>query len=263
MANYIDQELLCEAYTHFNIEEYPSEATRAQLKTELKHFFEERAKFLFGEEISIEIEFEEGSLKTKLKVIGKKSILGAVALVTAYGSIRAGIDSIARDSTMLAQSGILEIAFRSKTAFCDQVAVERRKGVFGRASEFMTQLDGIRDVLNTSTIPDKQEALNTFNRRINDLITWDQRIDSLFAKLENSSTKGCIAAGLLEELAKLSDEAPWLEELEGKSFRSRTLRADAELYAKLKGSAAAMQGVVAIAKKKMVERVMQAEPKNA
>ncbi len=262
MANYIAQEVLSEAYTHFDVDAYPSESELAQIKSELISFFEERAKFLFGDAITVTVEFEEGSLKTRLKVLGASALI-ATTLVADYGSIREGIDRISRDATMLAQSGILEIAFRSKTAFCDQVTVERRKGVYGRASDLMGQLDGIREAFSNPSIPDKQESLNILNRRINDLVVWDQRVDTLFAKLENDETKGCIASGLLEELAHLPDEAAWLKELQGKSFRARAIQSDTALYTSLEGAAAAMRAVIALAKQKMVDRVKQVESKKA
>jgi hypothetical protein len=262
MANYIAQEILSEAYTHFEIDEFPSDQALNKVKADLIGFFEERAKFLFGDAVTVTVEFEEGSLKTRLKVLGASAII-ATNLVADYGSVREGIDRISRDATMLAQSGILEIAFRSKTAFCDQVTVERRKGVYGRASDLMSQLDAIREVLNNPSIPDKKDALNDFNRRVNDLIVWDQRVDTLFAKLENNETKGCIASGLLEELARLPDEAIWLKELQGGSFRAKAIKSDVALYTSLQGAAGAMKAIITIAKNKMVDRVKQVEPKNA
>jgi hypothetical protein len=260
MANYIDQEILCEAYTHFEIDAYPTEQERARLTAELTAFFEERAKFLFGGDVWVVVEFEEGSLKTKLKVLGVGALL-ATNLVSNYGSVRQGIDTIAKDSTMLAQSGVLEIAFRTQTAFCDAVSVEKRKGVYGRASDLMSKLDPIRDELSRVEIPLKPAALKLLDKRIGDLVEWDLTVDRLFEKLNNDATKGCIAAGLQQELAKLPVEAPWAAQLKSSSFRTQALQSDADLYGKLGSTAGAMANVVAIVKKKMADRVKQAEPK--
>jgi hypothetical protein len=261
LANYIDQEILCEAYTHFEIDDFPSKTELDRIKRDLIAFFDERAKFLFGEDVHVEVEFEEGSLKTRLKVLGQSALL-ATALVSNYGSIRQGIDTVAKDSTMLAQSGVLEIAFRTKTAFCDSVAVEKRKGVYGRASAFMSELDQIREEFSRTAIPEKPAESKLFEKRVGDLIAWDLRVDELFAKLQNNATKACIAAGLLEELERMPDQAAWAAQLAGHSFRAQGIRSDAQLSSRLGSAAAGMEKAVAVIKKKMLNRVNQLAPQN-
>lgn len=259
MANYIDQEILCEAYTHFEIAEFPSKQELDRIKQDLVAFFDERAKFLFGEDVRVEVEFEEGSLKTRLKVLGKSALVAA-ALLSQYGSIRQGIDTIAKDSTLLAQSGVLEIAFRTKTAFCDSVAVEKRKGVYGRASAFMSELDPIREEFSRSAFPEKQSEIKLFEKRVGDLIAWDLRVDELFGKLQNDATKACIAAGLLEELDRLPNQAVWASLLSNKSFRAQVILSDPQLSSRLGSAVGGMEKAVAVVKKKMLDRVNQFAP---
>jgi hypothetical protein len=262
MANYIDQEILCEAYTHFDVEEYPSEQERAKLKRDLLAFFTERAQFLFGENVEVVVEFEEGSLKTRLKVIGSAAAIAA-GIVTSYGSFRQGVDQIAKDSQMLAQSGVLEIAFRTKTAYCDRINVERRKGVFGRAHERVLQLDSIRGRLSEVGIPPDMAALKPFTATINALQRWDDQTDSLFLKLENDETKACIAAGLLEEIERLPDELSWASLLTGKGIRSQAIQANATLYGATAGEHERYKAVTAVVKRKMLMRVQQYAPRKS
>lgn len=260
MANYIHQEILCEAYTHFKVEEYPSEESLSKLKAELVSFFEERAIFLFGNDIKVVVEFEKGSLKTKLKVLGGSLIISIPSLIANYGSIRQGVDTIVKDSTVLAHSGVLEIAFRTKTAFCDNIAIEKRKGVFGRTSELMTELDTIREILNSPTLPENSQQLKQFNQALGSLISWDSKVDKLMAKLENDSTKACISAGLSEELEKLQDEPPWADSLTSNTFRVKVLKSDIDKYQKINSASQSMQNTVAAVKKKMEQRTNHFTP---
>jgi hypothetical protein len=261
VANYIDQEILCEAYTHFEVENYPTQGERDQLKGELLAFFTERAHFLFGENVEVFVEFEEGSLKTTLKVVASAAVL-ATTLVTAYGSFRQGVDQISKDSQMLAQSGVLEIAFRTKTAYCDRINVERRKGVFGRAHERLLQLDSVRARISGTDLPSDSKELKLFTLTVNALTKWDDQTDNLFAKLENDETKACISAGLLEELAKLPDELVWAPMLNGRGIRSQAIQANARFYGEIVGEHERYKAVAASIKKKMLLRVQQYETKN-
>jgi hypothetical protein len=70
VANYIKNEVLTEAYTHLQVDIKDDPLAMERLKSEMVSFFLQRAKFLFGENVQVEIEFEEGSLITKLRIIG-------------------------------------------------------------------------------------------------------------------------------------------------------------------------------------------------
>lgn len=163
-------------------------------------FFSERAKFLFGEDVSIEIEFEEGSLVTKLKVVGSAALVLNLAFIQ-YGSFRQSVDYLVKDSTQLAQSANLEMVFRTKAAYCDRVSVEKRKGVFGRVDELLGELDSIKNQLGESSMPRNKRALSGFEKVTTErLLDWHKKVEALFDKLDHDDTKACVSAGLLEEI---------------------------------------------------------------
>ena len=56
MANYINREVLCEAYTHLDIQTYSKQEDREKLEAELKEFIQPRAKFMFGDAVEVNIE---------------------------------------------------------------------------------------------------------------------------------------------------------------------------------------------------------------
>lgn len=130
MANYIKAEILAEAYTHLEIDLFEDKAKLESLKRELTSFFQERASFLFGTDVEIKVEFEEGSLKTKIIAIGSAAAT-LTAVVGAYGDFRQSVTQLASDATSLAQSANMEVIFRTKTPHCDRLRIEKRKGVFG------------------------------------------------------------------------------------------------------------------------------------
>ena len=73
MANYLKKDILCEAYTHLDIGLYENKEELDKLKRNMQNFLEERARFLFGDEVTVQVSFEEGSLKTTLTVLGCQS----------------------------------------------------------------------------------------------------------------------------------------------------------------------------------------------
>lgn len=263
LANYIDEEILCEAYTHLEIDIFQDKAKLAKLKSELISFMEERAKFFFlGDDVQVKIEFEEGSLKTRIIVIGA-AVSTIVSGISAYGSFRSGVDQIAKDATMLAQSANQELIFRTRTAYCDRISIERRKGVFGRVDALLGELDVIRPMISESTLPSRPIELKTFNGAVEKLVEWDTKADKLFGKLNTVQTQECIAAGLLEELDKFPDAAPWEADLTNKSFRASLVSADPEKEADLVAAAARFASLMKSLREKMAARVKANAPQQA
>ena len=263
MANYIDEEILCEAYTHLEIDIFQDKAKLTKLKSELTSFMEERAKFFFlGDDVQVKIEFEEGSLKTRIIVIGAAAST-IIAGVSAYGSFRSGVDQISKDATMLAQSANQELIFRTRTAYCDRISIEKRKGVFGRVDALLGELDVIRPVVSEPNIPSRPIELKTFNGAVEKLLDWDAKADKLFGKLNTVETQECIAAGLLEELDKLPDAAPWETDLKKKSFRASLINADPKKEADLVAAAARFASLVKSLRGKMAARVKVNAPQQA
>lgn len=262
MTHYINEEILCEAYTKLDIDIFHDKEKLAGLKRDLMSFFGERAKFYLGEGVKIEIEFEEGSLITKLKVIG-----GAVAIlagaIDAYGSFRQGVSQISEDATTLAQSANLEVVFRTKAAYCNRIDAERRKGIFGRVNDFIRRLDGAHTKVIESKLPTNMISLKTFNSATDDLISWDTASDKLFGKLTDEPTIACISAGLLEELEKLPEQAPWSEELKGTSFRATIANGDPKLAGLIAAAETRYSVSLREIKKSMQQRVDLYAPKKS
>ncbi|MET3550453.1 hypothetical protein [Burkholderia sp. 567] len=263
MANYIDEEILCEAYTHLEIDIFQDKVKLEKLKNEIATFMEERAKFFFlGDDVSVRVEFEEGSLKTRVIVLGAAAST-LVAGISAYGSFRAGVDQIAKDATMLAQSANQELIFRTRTAYCDRISIEKRKGVFGRVDALLGELDAVRFAVANSKLPTRLIELREFNGASDKLVEWGGKSDKLFEKLSAAETEGCIAAGLLEELERFPDAAPWESDIQKKSFRATIAESDLKNASNLAAAAAKYASIIKLLRKKMETRLKAIAPRQA
>lgn len=281
MANYIDKEILCEAYTHLDIGLYEDKTALENLRKQLEPFFQERARFLLGEDVEIQIEFEEGSLRTKLQVLGSagKLLLASAGLTTSagattaagyainavikYGDFRVGIEQFASDAAALAQSANLEVIFRTKTAYCDRVTIEKRKGIFGRVDELLSNLSTLHNRANNKDFSYPSNVLRESTYIVEQLIIWDMRLGKLFDKTDSSLTEECIAGGLLEELKRMPKKLAWQNELDNESFKTKILKSDPALYGQLEGVSAQYKATVKSIQQKLEDRYKAAHKNNS
>ena len=113
------------------------------------------------------------------------------------------------------------------------------------------------------TLPSRPIELKTFNGAVEKLVEWDTKADKLFSKLNTVETQECIAAGLLEELDKLPDAAPWETDVKKKSFRASLIDADPKKEADLVAAAARYASLVKSLRDKMAARVKANAPQQA
>ena len=258
MANYIDRELLCEAYTHLDIETHNDANNREKLEADLREFILPRARFIFNEEVELRFEFDEGSLKTKIAILGS-----AAALISSYGGFRQGVDQLARDAVVLAQAANLEVIFKTRTQLCDRIRIEKRSGVFGRINELLRTAQELRDVVGQHRFPNTERDLDLASLNVEALTTWYNDVDKLLHKLESDETKSCVAAGLLEELERFPEQLPWVEDAKSDSFRARMLKEDVDLAARVDAIAARYARLLALTKEQLLRVVKASAPRNA
>lgn len=249
MANYINQEILCEAYTHLNIDIFDNKEALQKLKNVLIPYFSERAKFLLGSEVEVRIEFEEGSLKTKLQVVGSaglvlmnalspatlpgKAVTGLTAVTLAYKPFKESIQQLSEDAKALAQSANLEVIFQTQTPYCDRVNIERRNGVFGRVEDLLAQLDNVASLVGNDDVPSNQIELNESIRAVERLNLWSNKADNLFEKISSPLTEECIAGGLLESIKNMPLDFAWEKKLNNGGLSSKIIKSDPQHYGQL------------------------------
>ena len=255
MANYISNEILAEAYTHLDIDTFQNKPELEKLRRDLTSFFQERASFLFGTDVNIKVEFEEGSLKTRIIATGSL----AAALVAGYPNFRAGISHLSGDASMLAHSANMEVVFRTRTAPCDRIRIEKRKGVFGRVDALITELDAAASLIANVALPRTHVQLKHTSDATAALLAWDNNVDRLFSKFDDPETELCVAQGLLEELAQLPRSVPWYSELNGRGIRANMTRSDPHLAGLIDGEAARYAATIKAIEKKLKTRTIVAK----
>jgi hypothetical protein len=252
MANYINEEILCEAYTHLEIDVYNDKQALQKLENELIPFFEERAKFLLGDNIKVRVEFEEGSLKTKLQVIGSAGLLicspvikdiyqnpvaYTVGAIISYPTFKESVIHLSQDISSLAQSANLEVIFRTKAKYCDRVTVEKRKGIIGRVGELISELENIENLMKPDEIRSFDSELSQAENIVNKLIKWEGKAEILFNKLDNPITEECFASGLNEALKNIPKKFKWEAQLDNQSLKTKLAHNDTKLISDLKAVA--------------------------
>lgn len=258
MANYIDREILCEAYTHLDIETFATADSRERLEQLLRSFILPRAQFIFGQDVELEISFEDGSLKTKV------AILGAVAaMISAYPDFKEGVENLTRDATILAQAANLEVIFNTQTNHCDRIRIEKRTGVLGRVNHLLNSAEKIRDEAGHERIPTREIDLRRITENVDDLQHWYHEADKLIAKLDGEEAKACVAAGLLEELERFPENLLWHAATRQDNFRARMLIEDVELASALDAVAARYARLLAVTKAHLLRHVNAVATRNS
>lgn len=237
MANYIRKEVLAEAYAHLAVDIFDDPQRLDQLRTELASFFRERASFIFGTDVEIEVLFEQGSLKSRIIALGSAAIIIS-GVVAQYSSFRESISALAADAATVAQSANLELIFRTRTPYCDRIRIEKRKGVFGRVQSLLSELDSISAEIEAAKLPSGSSSVQKQEKLVERLIVWEQSADRLFEKFDDEETHRCVAEGLRREVEKIPERLPWLTEMEGDGLRAQIAASDTRLRISLAGVAA-------------------------
>lgn len=139
VADYIDKNILCQAYVHVDLPEDITEDQLAQIKRHLEDFATSRAKFFVYPDVVVEVTFREGSLKTYI------TIAGAIYLaIGGYGDFRSGVDYLHTDVKRLADSMVNESLFMTRARHASILRTEARTGVVGSLKilvDDMTELE--------------------------------------------------------------------------------------------------------------------------
>lgn len=137
MADYIDSNILCQAYVHVEPVNFPEERLEL-LRKEIEHFVTTRGRFFLYDSVGTSVEFKDGSLKIYA------SILGALYIaIGQYADFRSGVDYLAQDAKRLAECIASESLFMSQSRRDNTIRVEARIGVAGNLKSIV---DSIRQL---------------------------------------------------------------------------------------------------------------------
>lgn len=142
MADYINKNILSQAYIHVEPQGLDSEQDLLIFKDHIQKFVETRTAFYLHPDVSIEVEFEEGSLKARITVFGAIGLL--LQAISNYPDLRQGVALIYSDSKRLAEYIVSEVQFSAKAKHEDVIRLEARTGIVGSLHKILSQLEKIK-----------------------------------------------------------------------------------------------------------------------
>lgn len=142
MADYINKNILSQAYIHVEPEALDSEESIAEFKKHITEFARSRSNFYLYPDVSIEIEFEQGSLKARITVLGTVFLL--MQGVSNYPDFRDGVSLLYSDSKRLAEYMVSEAQFFAGSKHENVIRLEARTGVVGSLQKVILQLEQIK-----------------------------------------------------------------------------------------------------------------------
>lgn len=192
MANYIDKNILCQAYVHIDAEHF-SEVDVEKLKDELLNFARSRGRFFFYPEIEIEIEDKPGSLKLYVTVLGTLGVL--YQGIAQYGDFREGAILLYEDSKRLSEYLVSETLFTSKSRHDQIVRVEARVGVIGSIKKIITELNAVESGNGELSAKDLTKKLQSVQ----------EDVEKLLENINLESDKQLVVDGLRDVVDGLSE----------------------------------------------------------
>ncbi|OUR95900.1 hypothetical protein A9Q81_13660 [Gammaproteobacteria bacterium 42_54_T18] len=150
MANYINKNILSQAYIHVEPKGIETEEELEAFKVKLTEFAKSRTDFFLGDNLDINIEFEDGSIKARITIMGTIFIL--LNGISNYKNFREGLQLLHSDAKWLSDSIISESLYETKAKNQDVIRVEARTGIIGSAHKILNQLELIKSGANGSML---------------------------------------------------------------------------------------------------------------
>ena len=197
MADYIDKNILCQAYIHVELPDNIGEAELETIKQHLIDFATSRGKFFVYPDVEVSVEFKNGSLKAYISIAGLIYIA-----IGQYGSFRSGVDFLHTDIKRLADSLVSESLFMTKSKYQNIVRTEARTGVIGSLKTMVDAMNDLDDSLGN--IPVDEVA-----RRIKNI---KEDADVLLTNVRSEQDVINIEDELSEFAGKLPDRCPHPED---------------------------------------------------
>lgn len=159
---------LSETYIKFNFEfteinkKLVKEAYLQYISSQSREFL----KSVSEEHLIISIEYEKGSLKTRIIAWGTAIYLG----VANYGAFRSGIREMVNDSRDFSEFIYHTITNDPQIQQNDIIRIQKRTGVPGRLDEILTRIDSLERNFNNLTPNQVQQELGSIKQEIANIL---------------------------------------------------------------------------------------------
>lgn len=142
MADYINKNILSQAYIHVEPRGMETDEQLESFKESLRMFSLTRTEFFLSEGLEINVEFEDGSIKARVTVIGTLMLL--LQGISSYKDFREGLQLLYYDAKWLSDAIISESLYQTKAKHHDVIRVEARTGIIGSIHEVFNKLESIK-----------------------------------------------------------------------------------------------------------------------
>ena len=140
MADYINRNILCQAYVHVEVEREYEESVQLVVDRALPLVLE-RAEFFLFPEARVEFTPTEGSVKSRITIFG--SLILALQGIANYKDFREGIVLLKEDVERVATVAVTETLFALQARNKEIVRIEVRTGVVGSLRRIIADIDRI------------------------------------------------------------------------------------------------------------------------
>ncbi|MEB6537635.1 MULTISPECIES: hypothetical protein [Serratia] len=208
MANYIDSNILSQSYVHVeptwltSVTNEQKEAELQRIKDSITEYAQKRLKFFLYDDVDIEVEFEDGSIKAKITAYGKVCVLlSALApaghVVANYPQYREGVKAIISDVHKIGNVVNSEVLFQTQSRSKDEIIrVEARKGIVGSLEKIHNKMTSIENKL----IRKDNSSIAIYN----DMLDLNKYISELDANLKDKQDRDSISKSLHEGVKGLN-----------------------------------------------------------
>jgi len=190
MADYINNNILCQAYVHVEPDCITDELVN-NLKLHLNEFVKSRAEFFLYPNADIDIELKDGSIKVYATILGTVSML--FAGVSQYPEFREGAILMYEDVKRLSDYIATESIFSTRAKHNQVIRIEARTGVIGSIKKIVNLLDLVRS--NNGVV-----FADTLASRLNQAATDTQK---LLGNLKSKEDEILIKTGINQIINEL------------------------------------------------------------
>ncbi len=154
-----------ETYLKFNLEY--TKSNKDLVKEEILSLISRLGgKFINNKEVfKISIEYDKGSLKTRIVIWGTALCLG----ITNYGSFRAGVREIINDAKWLSKNVIEQISTRQHIKQNQLIRSEKRTGLVGRIHDIYKRIEKLEKNTNNLSSRELKIELEKIKQEISNI----------------------------------------------------------------------------------------------
>ena len=176
MADYINKNILCQAYIHVEIEELEG-AEIKEIESHLVQFLKSRSQFFLYQDVDVSLEVKEGSYKLYLTVLGTVSAL--YHGIAVYKDFRESVPLLYDDAKRLAEYVVSESLYSTKSKHDQIIRVEARTGVIGSLKKIVGNLNSLSDEFKFLEAKDSNRRLKELKEDVSDLTSNIKSADDL------------------------------------------------------------------------------------